>query len=149
MDTTKFPQLIDRLYTLVAELEVMFPGRHFTPDGHMVGSIGEALAAYYYGLKLLTASTPGCDAMIEGRRVEIKATQGTRVAFRCAPAHLLVLKLHKDGGFTEIYNGTGERVWALVRHKKMPKNGQHQISLTTLRVLNGEVDSAERMERRR
>jgi hypothetical protein len=37
----------------------MFKGRHFTPDGHMVGSIGEDFAAHHYGLQLLTASTKG------------------------------------------------------------------------------------------
>ena len=85
MDTTRFPQLIAELYGLVSKLEAMFPGRHFTPDGHMVGSIGEALAAYHYGLELLPASTAGRDARKDGKFVEIKATQGDRVAFRCAP----------------------------------------------------------------
>jgi hypothetical protein len=147
MDTSRFPQLMAQLYSLVGELEAMFPGRYFTPDGHMVGSIGEALAAYYYGLELLTASTQGCDAIRDGKRIEIKATQGDRVAFRCAPEHLLVLKIHEDGGFTEIYNGLGARVWALVQDKRMPSNGQHQVSLSTLRKLNGQVDPVERIGR--
>ena len=43
---------IKELYEISAELERLFPGRHYTPDGHMIGSIGEALAASYYGLEL-------------------------------------------------------------------------------------------------
>ena len=39
----KFRALVKQLYITVNELEVMFPGRHFTPDGHMVGSLGECL----------------------------------------------------------------------------------------------------------
>jgi integrase len=35
-------------YCLIDELEAMFKGRHFTPDGHTVGSIGEAIAAHHY-----------------------------------------------------------------------------------------------------
>ena len=38
------------LVRIVSELETAFPGRHFTLDGHLVGSIGEVMAAYYYGL---------------------------------------------------------------------------------------------------
>jgi hypothetical protein len=41
----------------------MFPGRHFTPDGHMVGSLGECLVAHAYGLELQTASNKGFDAI--------------------------------------------------------------------------------------
>lgn len=47
MDTDRLPRIIEELYGLVRELEEMFPGRHFTPDGHLVGSIGECLAAHH------------------------------------------------------------------------------------------------------
>ena len=39
---------VQKLIGIVNELEVDFPGRHFTLDGHLVGSIGEVMAAYYY-----------------------------------------------------------------------------------------------------
>ena len=147
MDSVKFPVLVKSLYGIVSELEEMF-GRPFTPDGHMVGSIGEALAAHHYGLTLTPPSTQGCDATTaDGKRVEIKATQGTKVAFRCKPDHLIVLKLNMDGTFEEIYNGLGDRVWALVSHKDMPSNGQLQISLHALRKLNALVPDPERISR--
>ena len=41
----KFQHLVSELYSTVNALESMFPGRHFTPDGHMLGSIGECLVA--------------------------------------------------------------------------------------------------------
>lgn len=56
MDKTRFPQLLQAIYDAVDELEVMFPGRHFTPDGHLAGSLGEALASYHYGVELSPAS---------------------------------------------------------------------------------------------
>ena len=146
MDAVRFPKLISELYDIVAELEAMF-GRPFTPDGHMVGSIGEALAAHHYGLTLMPPSTQGCDAHLGQKKVEIKATQGTRVAFRCKPDHLIVLKINKDGSFDEIYNGDGDRVWALVGHKPMPSNGQLSISLSALRKLANQVSDSERIAR--
>jgi hypothetical protein len=139
MDEHRFPELIKDLYRLVGELEAMFPGRHFTPDGHMVGSIGECLAAYYYNLELLPASSAGRDAVVNGRDVEIKATQGTAIGLRSCPEHLLVLKLDREGGFREIYNGPGRPVWELVAHKPRPSNGMYQIQLSHLKRLMGEM----------
>lgn len=37
--------VVRRLCGLVAQLEQIFPDRNFTLDGHLVGSIGEVLAA--------------------------------------------------------------------------------------------------------
>ena len=48
---------IQELIKIVSDLETVFPGRHFTIDGHLVGSIGEVMAAYYYGIDLYDAST--------------------------------------------------------------------------------------------
>ena len=53
---------IKTLYRVSHELEELFPGRHYTPDGHMIGSIGEALAACCYGLTLFEASAETHDA---------------------------------------------------------------------------------------
>ena len=75
MDEQRFPELIRNLYNIVAELEEMFTGRPFTPDGHMVGSLAECFAEYYYALNLLACSNPGHDARLDDCQVEIKATQ--------------------------------------------------------------------------
>lgn len=75
MDHTRFPILIQSIYKIVDELEMMFPGLHFTPDGIMVGSIGEALASFYYGIDLFAASCEGHDGKVGNRLVQIKATQ--------------------------------------------------------------------------
>jgi hypothetical protein len=147
MDSARFPEIIKQIYSLVSELETMFAGRHFTPDGHMVGSIGEALAAHYYGLQLLTASSKGHDAVKDGKQIEIKATQGSSAAFRSSPEHALVLKIHKDGSFSEVYNGPGKLIWEHFSGKKLPTNGQHQISLKKLKELNALVTEDERIQR--
>ena len=124
----------------------MFPGRHFTPDGHMVGSIGECLVADAYGLKLMTASNKGYDAVSDsGLKIEIKATQSSSAAFRSEPEHTIVIQILPDGNFDEIYNGPGKLVWDQFRDKELPTNGQFQISLNKLRALNGKVGESERV----
>ena len=85
MDTHMFPKLLRSIYDAVDALEAMFPGRHFTPDGHMVGSLGEALAAHHYGIQLSHASSQCHDGVCESRQVQVKATQGNRVAISSEP----------------------------------------------------------------
>lgn len=152
MDLERFPEIIKEIYQLSSELEKMFEGRHFTPDGHMMGSIGEVLAAYYYGLQLCPASTKGHDAIKNGKEIEIKATQSTSVGFRFSsdvapPEFVLVLKINKDGHFSEIYNGKGASIWEQLRHKKVPSNGQVRIGLKKLKELNVLVANHDRIQR--
>jgi len=148
MDHQHFQTQIKSLYRIVSELETMFPGRHFTPDGHMVGSIGECLVADAYGLELETASNPGFDAKTEdGKKVEIKATQSTRVAFRSCPEHTIIIKINNDGSFDEIYNGPGNVIWQQFKGKKLPSNGQYQIALTKLVSLSDQVSDNEKIKR--
>jgi len=137
---------VKALYDISRELEKLFPGRHFTPDGHMIGSIGEALASICYGLELFEASKETHDAKApDGRLVQIKATQIDRVAISSEPDWLLVLKIHKDGTFSEKYNGPGKIAW--MNCGKMQKNGQRPISLSKLRKLQTEVLDSERLKR--
>lgn len=136
---------IKALYTISRELEDLFPGRHYTPDGHMIGSIGEALAASYYGLSLFKASEETHDAEApDGRLVQIKATQINRIALSSQPDWLLVLKIHSDGTFSEAYNGPGSLAWS--QCGKRQKNGQRSISLAKLRTLQAEVSEAIRLK---
>ena len=62
IDALAVLRLVPELFQITKALEAAAPGRHFTPDGHLVGSIGEAVAAARYGLELTTASTKGVDA---------------------------------------------------------------------------------------
>jgi hypothetical protein len=144
----KFRALVQQLYATVNELEGMFPGRHFTPDGHMVGSLGECLVADAYDLELKTASNKGYDAVTKsGLKVEIKATQSNSVAFRSEPRHAIIIKILPDGTFEEVYNGPGAVIWHQFKGKQLPSNGQFQIALTKLRKLNQSVAQAGRVPR--
>jgi hypothetical protein len=141
------PKLVRRLYSLVAEFEALFPGRKFTPDGHLVGSIGEVLAAHRYALSLCPASSEAHDGTTkDGRQVEIKATQGSTVALRAEPQHLIVLHLNKEGHATEVFNGPGALVWS--NCGAMQKNGQRPVSLARLRKLMAEVPASQQLPKR-
>ena len=146
MDHSRFRELVKQLYAVVGELETMFDGRPFTPDGHLVGSLGEALVADRYDVTLMPPSNKGYDALdSRGRKVEIKATQRSRVAFRSCPESVIVIKIDRTGSFEEVYNGPGGLVWKNFEGKKPPSNGQFQIGLNKLRSLQALVDEADRV----
>jgi hypothetical protein len=142
--TAEVPALVSRLYMIVDELESLFPGRKFTPDGHLVGSIGEVMAANLYNLKLLPASAQNHDAVSSsGVYVQIKASQGSMVALREEPQHLLVLHLNRQGGVTEVYNGPGSLAWNACG--SIQRNGQRPISFARLKSLMGNIQEAEKL----
>lgn len=138
---------IRKIYEITRELEEMFPGRHFTSDGHMVGSIGEVIAAEEYGFELFEASHPVHDARTQdGKLVQIKATQGDRIAIGERPEYLIVLRINRDGGFEEVYNGPGDIAWELVG--KRQKTGQCHVSLAKLRAAMAEIPECVRLPRK-
>lgn len=132
----KLPKPVAAIYRAVEELDEIYRdyGRKFTPDGHLVGSIGEVIAAEALGLKLRRGSYPGHDAVDrDNRDVQIKMTAGRSVALYDTCDRLIVLKV-VDPEYAEIvYDGPGAPVW---QHAgRMQKNGQRTISLTKLRSL--------------
>lgn len=153
--TRRTAELIEQLLVGVGELEAMHPGRKFTPDGHLVGSIGEVAAAALFAIELVAGSAAGHDAVsADGRKIEIKATFGTRaVGIRStstqhAAAALIVLKLAKEPGHEHevVYNGP--LTLALGAAGATQSNGQATVSLTRLRELDRSVPDDQRVPRR-
>lgn len=104
-------QKVQDLFKIVSELESEFPERHFTLDGHLLGSVGEVLAAYYYGIDLYKSSAERHDGVKCSREVQIKITQQDNVMISSEPEYLIVLYLTRSGGVYEVYNGPGKEPW--------------------------------------
>jgi hypothetical protein len=137
-DLRAIPGLVGQLFQTVQALNKIFPHRPFTPDGHLIGSIGEVVAADTYGLILEKCSHEGFDAKTETQQtVEIKLTGGRSVAVSSdakTPELLIVLKLDPNTGFEEIYNG--EFPLALWRSKKASKRRVVNLRVNELRNIN-------------
>lgn len=144
VDWQEVAGLLQTLTASVARLERLFPGRKFTLDGHLVGSIGEVVAASMFALTLAPASRRGHDATAaDGRPVEIKFTQGKAVAIRHQPGHLIVLHRPPGGPVRVVYNGPGEPAWT--HAGAMASNGQRAIRLSRLALLDRQVDPSQRL----
>ena len=126
------PAPVATIYKAVAELEALYP-RKFTPDGHLVGSIGEVVAAEALGLTLYPMSHGGHDAYDANGDVQIKMTAGKTVAMYAECLRLVVLRVVSPEEAEIVYDGPGAPAWAAAG--KAQKNGQRVVSLSKLRAL--------------
>ncbi|MCX7584884.1 DUF6998 domain-containing protein [Phenylobacterium sp. 58.2.17] len=128
------PEPVAKIYEAVEALEASYPGRKFTPDGHLVGSIGEVIAAQAFGLTLYPASFPGHDAVDPaGRAVQIKLTSTRSVSLYATCERLIVLQIISPTEAEVVFDGDGDAAWLLAG--PIQKNGQRAISLAKLRQL--------------
>ena len=127
------PAPVARIYEATAELEALYPGRKFTPDGHLVGSIGEVIAAEALGLTLYPMSKPGHDAFDGNGDVQIKLTAAKSVAMYACCVRLVVLRVVSPEEAEIVYDGPGQPAWDGAG--AMQKNGQRSISLSKLRAI--------------
>lgn len=128
-------ELIRLIFAATGELTER-TGRPISPDGHLVGGIGEVFAAETLGLRLETSSNEGFDARdVDGRTVEIKTT--TRSSIRVTgdvpiADRLIVITLDDSGHPTIVYDGPTEPVWAIAG--KRQKNNQRAVSVNRSRL---------------
>ena len=132
------------LIQIVSDLENQFPGRHFTLDGHLVGSIGEVISVYYYGINLYKSSAEVHDGIVDGKEVQIKVTQKNNIMISSKPEYLIVLYMTKDGHFYEVYNGPGKEPWDSV--KNVDKHNNKHLSVNMLMKLDQTVADKERIK---
>ena len=138
-------QKLSELLGIVNELENRFPGRKFTLDGHLFGSLGEAIAADFYNIELEPTGTKTHDGKQGSKNVQIKITQGNSIDINDIPDYLLVLFLDKQKGeIFEVYNGP----CAWLKDCKRTKNGWYTRTLTTLYRANKNVPDDERLAAR-
>jgi hypothetical protein len=128
------PEPVAAIYKAVGELEARYPNRKFTPDGHLVGSIGEVIPAEAFGLELLGMSYAGHDARdSEGRLVQVKLTGGKSVSMYAPSERLIVLRTVSPAEAEVVYDGPGDPVWDAAG--PMQKNGQRCIRIGKLRLM--------------
>jgi hypothetical protein len=126
------PAPVAAIYRAVKELENLYPERKFTPDGHLMGSIGEAIAAKALGLTLYPMSRKGHDAYNHEGDVQIKITAGARITMSDRCVRLVVLRVVSPEEAEIVYDGPGDPVWEAA--SSAGKNGR-SIGTAKLRLI--------------
>ena len=142
---------IKQMLQVVKQLQQVYPAKKFTLDGRLFGYIGEVIAETAYDIKLHDDLRKHHDARAtDGRQVQIKATMKASLTFPCdhIPDYYLGIKIHRDGTFTEIFNGPGSLAWEAVKNRQPTKTNLHNIAINALMRLNETVLSRDRIPRR-
>ncbi len=140
----KIRKKYQKMVSIVAELEKEFPGRHFTLDGHLIGSIGEVMAAYHYGIKLHGSGAETHDGTVGKKEVQIKITQQDSVVISGKPDYLIVIYLTKQGDIYEVYNGPGTEPWETAYTRKGYKTRYMRVN--RLMELDKQVKAKDRIK---
>ncbi len=140
--TDKLKGAIRDLYRSVVELNNAFPERKFTPDGRMVGDIGEAIASLKFNVILDEKSRKDWDGFRidkngKKRKVQVKTTQKDETYLKKPPyeGDLIVFKINNDGGYECCYDGPIIRVWESLKDKNPDITGAKFIKLDKLKKL--------------
>ncbi|MNG10465.1 hypothetical protein D3C84_939360 [compost metagenome] len=147
----KIEDALKGLFSAVSMLQEAYPGKPFTPDGRLVGDIGEVVASLAYGLTLNEGLTKHHDAVTDdGRNVQIKTTFGTSLTFPVhhVPDYYLGIRMNRDGTFEEIYNGPGHLIQTELSGRKATKTGLHGGLMAMLKRINQNVPDSERIPKR-
>jgi hypothetical protein len=133
-DLPRLRNLVPQLFALVAEIEDAAGGRPCQPSGHIIGTIGELLAADALGLTMAPPNTEKFDAYTaDGQGVQVKTTAAGRyVPLKHGDGLLVIALLSKrDGSLEILYFGDAEPLWELAG--PLQKGGFRPLSMARLR----------------
>ena len=130
---------VKELNRITSEIEEVFPEKSFKLDGILIGNIVEVLTAQAYGITLYKQSEKTHDGEVDGKKVQIKGTQGKdSIVIREKPEYLLVEYLDKESGtIQEIYNGPGALAWQYRSY--VPSMNFYTIRINKLLELDASV----------
>lgn len=142
---------VQAIYKAVRSLTKRY-GRKFTPDGVLVGTLGEVLAEEKYDLELLPPKTKDFDAVdCRGREVQIRCNQQnpTPIKRGATKGMFLALKLLPNGSIEEIFNGPASVAHQLTVGRKADSARFVGLSHNNLRKLMESVPKSKRIPLRR
>lgn len=136
---------VKELNEITSEIEAVFPEKSFKLDGILIGNIVEVLTAQAYGITLYKQSEKTHDGEVDGKKVQIKGTQGKdSIVIREEPEYLIVEYLDKESGtIQEIYNGPGALAWQYRSY--VPSMNFYTIRINKLLELDATILDEERI----
>lgn len=139
MTSQEFKMKIATIYATANELGREFGIDTCTPDGHLLGAIGQIAAKIAFGLKFgSNESEHNATAIKDGKKVNVQVRSTGRgvIALREEPEHLIALNISSSGELRLLYNGPGKYVWSLIQHQKSKQKSasEYQMSDAQYRV---------------
>jgi hypothetical protein len=146
MDAGEFKRKIGEIYQIADELGKAFNIDTCTPDGHLLGAIGQIAAKIAFGLEFGSQKEEHNCTWSDGLRkvnVQVRCSGRGSIALRQQPEHLIALEILETGRIRLLFNGPGESVWRRIRHQK---NAQKYVSSTALLDLQKQVHAKNQIQ---
>jgi hypothetical protein len=145
MDAKEFKQKIAEIYKIADELGDAYGIGTCTPDGHLMGAIGQIAAKIGFGLEFRSEEEEHNCTWSDGSRkinVQVRCTGRGNIALRRKPEHLIALEITPKGRIRVLFNGPGELVWDRIEHQKA---AQKYASANLLRIAQKNVSQREQL----
>lgn len=145
METIEFKQKIAEIYRIADELGDAFGIDSCTPDGHLLGAIGQIAAKIGFGLEFGSEEEEHNCTWSEGDRkinVQVRCTGRGNIALRRMPEHLIALEITPKGRIRVLFNGPGELIWNRIEHQRA---AQKYASANLLRITQKTVSQREQL----
>ena len=140
MEAKDFKKKISEIFGIANELGRAFNITKCTPDGHLLGAIGQIAAKIAFGLKLGSALEGHNCTWSDGDRIldiQVGCTGRDSIAIRKEPKYLIALEIAEEGKIYLLYNGPGKYVWEKIERQKQ---SQKYASKKQLRDAQMEVN---------
>jgi hypothetical protein len=143
MTSAEFKDNIRQIYSISTGLGTAYGIETCTPDGHLLGAIGQIAAKIAFGVTFGSKKDEhNCSISFNGRQldIQVRTTGKTSIALRAEPEYLIAIKIANYGAIDLIYSGPGHHVWDMVKHQKAQ---QKTASVLQLRQASQHVITAD------
>jgi len=132
MEAREFKKRIAAIYEIAHELGREFNITTCTPDGHLLGAIGQIAAKIACGLSFGSTMEEHNCTWSDGKgslAIQVRCTGRGSVAIRKEPNYLIALEISETGKIRLLYNGPGEYVWKKIKHQKQKQKSASKDQL--------------------
>lgn len=141
MTPQEFKTKIATIYSTANDLGRAFGIDTCTPDGHLLGAIGQIAAKIAFGLEFGSfAAEHNASVTKDGKKIniQVRSTGRGTIALREEPEYLIAINISSNGELRLLYNGPGKYVWSLIQQQK---NSQKYASENRLSYAQQRVQS--------
>ena len=124
MDIIEFKKKIAAIYKIANELGHEFNISKCTPDGHLLGAIGQIAAKIAFDLQFGSHEKEhNCIWSDKNQtiNIQVRCTGRGSIAIRKEPEYLIAIEISETGKIFLLFNGPGKVVWEKIKHQKQPQ----------------------------
>ena len=145
MDANEFKRKIAEIYKIANELGRAFNIDRCTPDGHLLGAIGQIAEKIAFNLEFARQEEEhNCVWSAGGKiiNVQVRCSARGSIAIRKEPENLIALEIVETGKIRLLFNGPGKYVWCKIEHQK---SNQKTVSSRILREAQQDVSATDQI----